>query len=86
MGITLLLALEMFSAIKFDLMKISFLGPAKPIIWRWYDFTSYMNNDKQHESIYTKMTTWLYYIMRSFVLRAIYTLSTKWTDSISVKE
>ena len=33
-----------------------------------------MNNDKQHESIYTKMTTWLYYIMRSFVLRAIYTL------------
>ena len=33
-----------------------------------------MNNDKQHESIYTKMTAWLYYIMRYFVLRAIYTL------------
>ena len=31
MGITLLLELETFSAIKFDLMKISFLGPANQL-------------------------------------------------------
>ena len=62
MDITFLLELETFSA-KFDLRKISLLGPAKPIVWCRCYFVSYMNYDKQHECIYKQMTAWLSYIM-----------------------
>lgn len=45
-----------------------------------------MNNDKQHECINTQMTAWdiLHYVIRSFVLRAIYTLdrARELTDSL----
>ena len=88
MGITLLLALEIFSAIKFDLMKISFLGPAKPIVWCWYDFISYMNNDILTAWKYLHKNDSLVILHHEIfcITSNLYTRSTKGTDSISVKE